>query len=65
MLMQGGRAARLHYMPNGFRILVHGDHVVCAVSGEAIALDRLRYWSVRRQEAYATPEISTKAALAS
>ncbi len=63
MLMQGGRAARLHYMPNGFRILVHGDHVVCAVSGEAVPLEQLRYWSVRKQEPYATSEISTRAAL--
>ena len=44
-------------------MLVSGDHVVCAVSGEAIPLDDLRYWSVAKQEAYATAEISTQAAL--
>ncbi len=62
MLMHNSdRAARLHYMANGFRVLVPGDHVVCAVSGDRIALDELRYWSVARQEAYASPEIATGA----
>jgi hypothetical protein len=64
MLMSSkNRVARLHYMPNGFRMLSNGDHVLCAVSGEKIILDDLRYWSVAKQEPYATPEISTKAAL--
>jgi hypothetical protein len=63
LMSQGGKPAKLHYMANGFRVLVHGDHVTCAVSGEAIALESLRYWSVARQEAYATPDIATKAAL--
>src|SRR3546814_6967895 len=32
MLMSNtARAARLHYMANGFRVLSPGDHVVCAV----------------------------------
>lgn len=57
------RPAKLLYMANTFRVLVPGDHVLCAVSGAAIPLDALRYWSVARQEAYDTPEIATKAAL--
>jgi hypothetical protein len=62
MLMSpSGRAARLHYMANGFRVLASGDHVLCAVTGEAVAVDDLRYWSVARQEAYASADISTKA----
>jgi len=62
MLMSpSGRAARLHYMANGFRVLVQGDHVTCAVSGELIALEDLRYWSVARQEAYASAALSTGA----
>ena len=53
MLMSGtGRLARLHYLPGTFRVLGHGDHVVCAVTGERIPLHELRYWSVERQEAY-------------
>jgi hypothetical protein len=63
LMTQGGRPAKLHYMANGFRILAHGDHVNCAASGAMIQLEHLRYWSVARQEAYATPEIATKAAL--
>ena len=31
------REARLHYHPNGFRVLSPGDHVTCAVSGRPIA----------------------------
>ena len=61
MLMSNtARPARLHYMANGFRVLTPGDHVVCAVSGEAIPLDELRYWSVARQEPYASAEIATR-----
>jgi hypothetical protein len=63
MLMSQGRPAKLHYMANGFRILANGDHVLCAVSGAQIALDVLRYWSVAKQEAYASPELATTAIL--
>jgi hypothetical protein len=63
LMQQGGRPAKLHYMANGFRVLVQGEHVTCAKSGALIPLEHLRYWSVARQEPYATPEISTKAAL--
>ncbi|WP_404712646.1 DUF2093 domain-containing protein [Sphingomonas sp. MMS24-J13] len=61
MLMAQGRPAKLHYLANSFRVLVPGDHVVCARSGERVALEDLRYWSVRRQEAYATAAFSTEA----
>lgn len=63
MLMSQGRTAKLHYMANGFRVLAQGEHVVCAKSGAPIPLDLLRYWSVARQEPYATAEIATKAML--
>lgn len=52
LVSNSDRAARLHYMANGFRVLSPGDHVLCAVTGGRIALDTLRYWSVARQEAY-------------
>jgi len=61
MLMAQGKPAKLHYMANSFRVLVPGDHVVCACSGERVALEDLRYWSVARQEAYATAELATEA----
>lgn len=62
MLMSNSdRPARLHFMANGFRVLASGDHVLCAVSGARISLDDLCYWSVARQEAYASADIATKA----
>ena len=63
LMSQGGRPAKLHYMANRFRMLVPGDHVLCAVTGQKIPLDDLRYWSVEKQEPYATAEIAVKAAL--
>jgi hypothetical protein len=64
MLMHNNpdREARLHYMAGTFRVLTSGDFVTCAVTGRRIPLDALRYWSVERQEAYATPEASVEAA---
>jgi len=65
MLMSNrGRVARLHYMGSHYRVLSGGDHVVCAVTGAPIALDDLKYWSVARQEAYATARASVEAELA-
>lgn len=61
MLMSQGRPARLHYLANNYRVLAGGDHVVCAVSGARIPLDALRYWSVARQEAYASAELAVQA----
>ncbi len=62
MLMSNkGREARLHYMAGTFRILTPGDHVRCAATGQPILLDELRYWSVARQEAYSSAELSVKA----
>ena len=62
MLMSNtDRPARLHYLANGFRVLTPGGHVACAVSGKTIPLDELRYWSVARQEPYASAEIALKA----
>lgn len=50
------RAATLIYGPNGFRIVKPGNFVLCAVSGEPISVEELMYWSVERQEPYASPE---------
>ena len=62
MLMTGsGRAARIHYMAGTYRLLGDGDHVVCAVTGERIPLQELKYWSVERQEPYVDAEASLKA----
>jgi len=60
MLMSSNdRPATLHYGPNSFRVITHGAHVLCAVSGEKIELDALMYWCAERQEPYASAEIAT------
>ena len=60
MLMSSSdRPAMLFYQPNGFRVLSPGSHVICAVSGTEVPLEALRYWSVERQEAYASADLAT------
>jgi hypothetical protein len=51
-----GAEARVQYLDGEYRVLKPGMFVVCAVTGETIPLEDLRYWSVDRQEAYASPE---------
>lgn len=64
MLMSSSdKPATLIYGPNGFRVVRPGSFVLCAVTGVAVDLDELRYWSVERQEPYASCEISTRRAL--
>ena len=46
------KLAKLKYLPNNFKIIENGDHVLCAVSGKKISLDNLNYWNVENQEAY-------------
>jgi hypothetical protein len=51
----GGPEAKLRYGDNEVTILRQGLFVRCAVTGERITLDELRYWSVDLQEAYRGP----------
>ena len=46
------KLAKLKYLPNNFKVLEQGDHVICAVSGKKIHLDQLTYWNVELQEPY-------------
>tara|TARA_B100001996_G_C18661377_1_gene593225 strand:- start:762 stop:962 length:201 start_codon:yes stop_codon:yes gene_type:complete len=46
------KLAKLEYLPNNFKILEEGDHVICAVSRKKIYLDQLTYWNVDLQEPY-------------
>ena len=48
--------ADVKYLDGDFRVMRPGSFVRCAVTGESIPLEELRYWSVDLQEAYATPE---------
>tara|TARA_Y100000817_G_C16639908_1_gene447890 strand:+ start:146 stop:334 length:189 start_codon:yes stop_codon:yes gene_type:complete len=46
------KLAKLEYLPNNFKIIEDGDHVICAISGKKISLNNLNYWNVDLQEAY-------------
>ena len=46
------KLAKIKYLPNNFKIIEEGDHVICAISGKKISLDQLNYWNVELQEAY-------------
>tara|TARA_Y100000591_G_scaffold288272_1_gene272389 strand:+ start:247 stop:438 length:192 start_codon:yes stop_codon:yes gene_type:complete len=46
------KIARLKYLNNNFEIVESGSHVICAVSGKKIPLDKLSYWNVELQEPY-------------
>jgi hypothetical protein len=48
--------AQIQFLDADFRIVKPGSFVRCAVTGTAIPIDELRYWSVERQEAYSTRE---------
>ena len=46
------KLAKIEYLPNNFKIIENGDHVLCAVSGKKISLENLNYWNVDLQEPY-------------
>lgn len=48
--------AEVKYLDGDFRVVRPGSFVRCAVTGTAIPIEELKYWSVERQEAYASPE---------
>ena len=50
------KLAKIKYLPNNYQILEEGDHVVCAISGKKIPLEKLTYWNVELQEAYFSPK---------
>lgn len=54
----GGREAGIRYLDGDFQVTSPGAFVRCAVTGESIPLDELRYWSVARQEPYASAAVS-------
>ena len=46
------KLARIKYLPNNFKVIQDGDHVICAISGKKIPLENLTYWNVDLQEPY-------------
>ena len=57
----GSGEAQVEYLDSNLRVVRPGAYVRCAVTGQAIPLEELRYWSVGRQEAYASAEASLQA----
>ena len=49
------KLAKIKYLPNNFKVIQDGDHVICAISGKKISLENLNYWNVELQEAYFSP----------
>jgi hypothetical protein len=52
--------AKLRYLDGEFQVLTPGGFVRCAVTGQAIPIENLRYWSVELQEPYASAEVSLR-----
>ncbi len=51
----GGKEAQVQYLDGDFRIVRPGTFVTCAVTGQPIPIEELRYWDVALQEAYSSP----------
>lgn len=57
----GAQLAQLRYLESDYQIKSPGTHVACAITGDLIALDDLKYWSFERQEAYRDAHASLEA----
>lgn len=60
MLDTGSQEAKIRYLDADYQVLSPGSFVRCAVTGKAIPLDELKYWSVARQEAYIDVQTSVQ-----
>ncbi len=52
----GTAEAVLDYLDGDFKVLQPGAFVRCAVTGQPIPIEELRYWNVDLQEPYAGPQ---------
>ncbi len=53
-LHPASREARLRYLDADYQVVQQGEFVRCAVTGDPIRLDNLRYWNVERQVPFAS-----------
>jgi len=53
--------AVVHYGSSDFTIIESGGYVKCAVTGDKIPIEHLRYWNADKQEAYKDAAASLKA----
>ena len=58
MTFSSHEKAELRYLDGRVEIIKPGSFVVCAITGEIILLENLRYWNVDTQEPYASPEVA-------
>ena len=58
--LSGNDIAKLHYGDGDFAVLRAGRFVICAVTGQKVPMEQLRYWSAELQEAYAGPAEALK-----
>lgn len=56
--------AELIYHDADYEIVSYGTFVKCAITGEEIDLEDLKYWDVKKQEAYKDCEASLRSKLA-
>ena len=52
--------AKVEFLDGDIRILRPGAYVRCAVTGQPIPIEELRYWSVAYQEPYANAAASLR-----
>ena len=57
----GAGEAKIRYLDGDYQVLSPGTFVRCALTGDIIPLDELKYWSVARQEAYVDARASLQA----
>jgi hypothetical protein len=55
-----GQEAKIRYLDGEFQVLKNGSFVRCAVTGDPIRIEDLRYWSVPYQEPYASAQVALK-----
>ena len=53
--------AKVHYLDADFVVISPGTFVRCAITGQSIPVDDLKYWNVDRQEAYIDATAAFKA----
>jgi hypothetical protein len=63
-MLDSAKPAELLYYTPDYEVVRAGRYVLCAVSGERIAIEALKYWSAEHQEAYRGGEEATAAMLA-
>lgn len=46
------REAKLRYLDHDFEVISPGEFVRCAITGDPIRIENLRYWNIAKQVAY-------------